>query len=193
MKKLIIGLYSFFCLGGLRLRGMKLPFSSYIGTGKHIKGANHITIGKNTRIRHHASLLCYSANNQQQLTPSLIIGSNVYINSGFKALVAAKLVIEDNVTIANDVSVITENHGLDASTASYLDNDLQVKDVIIHQGAWIGENAILLPGVTIGKKSIVGAGSIVTKDIPDYAMAVGNPARVIKKYNPTTKTWEKLA
>ncbi|MCT7525393.1 hypothetical protein N5T77_10065 [Aliarcobacter cryaerophilus] len=53
--------------------------------------------------------------------------------------------------------------------------------VVIKEGAWIGANSIILPGVTIGKNSVIGAGSIVTKSIPDFSVAVGNPAKIIKK------------
>lgn len=66
------------------------------------------------------------------------------------------------------------------------------KEVRIKSGCWIGEKCILLQGVTIGKKSIIGAGSVVTKDIPDYSIAVGNPARVIKRYNFESHNWERI-
>lgn len=192
MRKFLISVYSFFCLMGLRIRGAHIPFSSYIGPHRHVREAKHISVGKNTRVRYGSSLLCYSSYHQQRLIPSLRIGNNVYINTGFKAIIATDLIIEDDVTIANDVSVITENHGLQADTASYLDNDLSVSSVTIRKGAWIGEKAILLPGVTVGEKSIIGAGSVVTKSIPAYSLAVGNPARVIKHFNTETKKWEKV-
>ena len=66
------------------------------------------------------------------------------------------------------------------------------KKVTIGDGCWIGEKVIVLPGVTIGEKSVIGGGSVVTKDVPSYAIAVGNPARVIKKYNFETHKWENV-
>ena len=57
---------------------------------------------------------------------------------------------------------------------------LTCKPVLVKQGAWIGAGATILPGVTVGKNAIVGAASVVTHDVPDYAVVVGNPARVIK-------------
>jgi acetyltransferase-like isoleucine patch superfamily enzyme len=57
---------------------------------------------------------------------------------------------------------------------------------------WIGANAVITAGVTIGKHSIIAAGAVVTKNIPPYSVAVGNPARVIKQYNFTSQKWEKV-
>jgi lipopolysaccharide O-acetyltransferase len=64
--------------------------------------------------------------------------------------------------------------------------------VIISKNVWIGESVSILPGVRIGKASIIGANSVVTKDIPDYSIAAGNPAKVIKKYNFATRCWERI-
>jgi len=64
--------------------------------------------------------------------------------------------------------------------------------IVIEDEAWIGANVVVLAGVTIGKHCIIAAGSVVTKDVPPYSVAVGNPARVLKKYNPETKNWEKV-
>ena len=72
------------------------------------------------------------------------------------------------------------------------DRKLSAKPVIIHDDVWIGEMVSILPGVEIGKGSIIGANSVVTKYIPDYSIAAGNPAKVIKQYNFNTKRWEKI-
>ena len=76
--------------------------------------------------------------------------------------------------IAANVQIITNNHD------PYDLWILPCKQVLIKKCAWIGAGATILPGVCIGKHAIVGAGSVVTKDVPDYAVAVGNPAKVIK-------------
>lgn len=93
--------------------------------------------------------------------------------------------------MASDILVTSENHSIDPeSELLYMDQPLICSDVNIKDGCWIGEKVVIMPGVTIGKKSVVGAGSIVTHDIPDFCMAVGNPARVIKKYNFSSHKWE---
>ena len=78
------------------------------------------------------------------------------------------------------------------SQMPYMDQPLECKPVTIDDGTWIGEKVCILPGVTIGKKFIIGAGAVVNKSIPDYSMAAGVPAKVIKKYNFKTHSWEKV-
>lgn len=92
----------------------------------------------------------------------------------------------------NDILICDNNHGLNPLTASYRDVSLEVKNIKIGQGCWIGDNVCILPGVTIGEKVILGTGSIVTKNIPAYTIAVGNPAKVVKKYNMDVGCWESV-
>jgi acetyltransferase-like isoleucine patch superfamily enzyme len=101
--------------------------------------------------------------------------SNVlFINSNLLAMARGGITIEDNAMIAANVQLISNNHDpYDLCT-------LTCKPVLIREYAWVGAGATILPGVCIGRHAIVGAGSVVTKDVPDYAVAVGNPAKVIK-------------
>ncbi len=102
------------------------------------------------------------------------IGRNVYVNSNLLAMARGGIMIEDDVMIAANVSLISNNHD------PYERQVLTCKPVIVKQGAWIGAGATILPGVTVGKYAIVGAASVVTHDVPNYAVVVGNPAKVIK-------------
>ena len=88
------------------------------------------------------------------------------------------ITIEDNVQIAGNVSLLTNNHD------PYDRMILPCKPILIKKGAWIGANVVVLRGISIGKHAIVGAGSVVTKDVPDYAVVVGNPAKVVKMLDP---------
>jgi lipopolysaccharide O-acetyltransferase len=69
---------------------------------------------------------------------------------------------------------------------------LQTGPITIGEGCWIGQNVIVLPDVNIGDKCVIGANSVVTKDIPSYSIAVGMPAKVIKKYNFELHRWVKV-
>lgn len=102
------------------------------------------------------------------------IGRNVRVNSNLLAMARGGITIEDDAMIAANVQLITNNHD------EYDRKILTCRPIVIEKGAWIGAGATVLPGIRIGKYAIIGAASVVTRDIPDYAVAVGNPARVIK-------------
>lgn len=102
------------------------------------------------------------------------IGNDVFINSNLLAMARGGITIEDGVQIAANVQLISNNHD------PYDLSVLTCKPVLIKEAAWIGAGATILPGVCVGKHAVVGAASVVTKDVPDYAVVVGNPARVIK-------------
>ena len=72
------------------------------------------------------------------------------------------------------------------------DRGITTSPIHIGEHTIIGANVIVLPGVNIGKHCFIGAGCVVTKDIPDYCVTVGNPARIIKRFNPQTQMWEKV-
>lgn len=115
------------------------------------------------------------------LASNIHIGKHVSINPYFKCMSAGQVYIEDYVQIALSVSIITNNHDF------YDRAILTVQDTYIKENAWIGANSIILPGVTIGKNAIVGAGSVVIHDVEDNTIVAGNPARIIRKLNPNEK------
>ena len=155
-----------------------------------LSGLQNVTIGDNVTILSNCRIAVYGKKDNS----SINIGSRCYIAFGFTILSKDlnKITIGDDVLIASNVCITNENHGMNPeSKTPYMDQDITGNDVLIGDGSWIGQNVCILPGVTIGKKSIIGAGSVVTKSIPDYSIAVGNPARVIKTYNFNKHCWEK--
>ena len=111
---------------------------------------------------------------QMVCADKVVIGRNVFINSNLLAMSRGGITIEDDVMIAANVQLISNNHD------PYERQVLLCKPVHIKKGAWIGAGATILPGVTVGEYAIVGAASVVTHDVPDYAVVVGNPAKVSK-------------
>ncbi len=106
------------------------------------------------------------------------IGKRVFINSNLLAMARGGITIEDDVQIAANVQLLSNNHDI------YDRQVLTCKPILIKEGVWIGAGASILPGICIGKHAIVGAASVVTKDVPDYAVVVGNPAKIIKMLDP---------
>jgi maltose O-acetyltransferase len=93
---------------------------------------------------------------------------------------SAKVIIGSNVFFAPGVQIYTANHPLDATLRKTIENALPIT---IGNDCWIGGNAIILPGISIGNGCVIGVGSVATKNIPDNSLAVGNPAKVIRKLN----------
>ena len=138
-------------------------------------------------------LYAYSTHFSQKLNSELIVGNDVRVTSKCRITCAGKITIGNNVLIAPEVFITDHNHGMDPTDErGYSPQALDIADVIIEDGVWLGHRSTILPGVTIGKHSIVGANSVVTSDIPEYSIAVGIPAKVIKKWNDKEKRWERV-
>jgi len=108
------------------------------------------------------------------------IGKNVFINFGCTFLDLGGITIEDNVLIAPKVSLLSEGHPVSPENR----HALMVGHIHIKKNAWIGAGATILQGVTIGENAVVAAGAVVSKDVPDNAIAGGIPAKIIKTITP---------
>jgi acetyltransferase-like isoleucine patch superfamily enzyme len=115
------------------------------------------------------------------------IGRRVVIRSGCKLFgehpdIDLTITIEDDVLLGSGVNIYINNHRFDNVDMPIIDQGHYApKPVVLEKGCWIGANVIILPGVKIGKNSVIGAGSIVTRTIPAGVVAVGNPAKIISK------------
>jgi acetyltransferase-like isoleucine patch superfamily enzyme len=119
-------------------------------------------------------------------------GINIGDNSriGIGNVIIGPVTIGNNVILAQNIVMSGLNHNYsDVGKPIYLQGET-VATITIGDDCWIGANAVITAGVTIGKHSVVAGGAIVTKDIPPFSVAVGNPARVIKRYNFGAKVWE---
>lgn len=105
------------------------------------------------------------------------IGKRVFINHACTFLDLGGITIEDDVQIGPKVNLITENHPLDTANRK----TLNLKSILIKRNAWIGAAATILPGVTVGENSVVAAGAVVNKDVPDNTIVGGIPAKIIKR------------
>ena len=110
---------------------------------------------------------------------NISVGDNFYANHNVIILDVNKVTIGNNVLIAPNVGIYTAAHPLDCELRR--EGIEFAKPITIGNDVWIGGNVVILPGVTIGDNTIIGAGSVVTKDIPANVVAVGNPCRIVKK------------
>jgi len=108
----------------------------------------------------------------------LYIGDNVFINQGVRLVSGTSIIIENNVHIGDESLFLGEDfHSVDKN------NNPKKGLILIKEGAWIASRVIILKNCVIGKNSVVAAGSVVTKDIPDNVMVAGVPAKILKKIN----------
>lgn len=110
------------------------------------------------------------------------IGDNAYIRRYVTLGADSGIEIGDNVIISDFVSLISADHNYSDSDKLIADQGIKIEDkpIVIENNVWIGEKATILKRVHIGKGAIIGAGAVVTKDVPDFAIAAGNPAKIIK-------------
>lgn len=163
--------------------------NSSIVDHKMISPLGKLSVGKQCVIN--GELVCMAG--------SIDIGNYVVINQNTRIISACKIIIEDNVMISWGCNIIDSNmHSMhsadrlrDTQTAreafrthtigQNVDySNIVSKPIIIKENAWIGINAIIMKGITIGRGAIVGAGSVVTQDVPDFAVVAGNPAKIVK-------------
>ena len=120
----------------------------------------------------------------------VIIGNQTKI--GLSNTIIGPVTIGNDIRLAQNITLSGLNHNYQDIKTPIHKQGVSTAPIIIEDECWIGANVVVLPGVTIGKHSVIAAGSIVTKDIPPYSVAVGNPARIIKQYNLETKNWKKI-
>lgn len=169
---------------------------AYVGTdgiGKDcsLEGNEKLTIGKDSLVGKGSELLVYQNHFAQPLDGCLTIGSHVRMTARCRITCAGHITIGNDTLIAPDVFITDHNHGMDPELpGGYSPQKLTVRNVSIGEGVWLGQRVSVLPGAVIGDHSIIGANSVVTGEIPRYSMAVGSPARVIKKWDFDEKRWK---
>ncbi|WP_369600015.1 acyltransferase [Hahella sp. SMD15-11] len=132
-----------------------------------------------------ANVLYKSLKSNFAFANQISIGDNVSIGPGADFDGAGGITIGSGVIFAPGVKIYSRTHYYDGEKLEAIpfDNKVICKEVIIKDYVWIGRDAIILPGVTIGEGAVIGAGSVVSKNVPDGAVVVGNPARVVKYRN----------
>ncbi len=172
-------------------RKRRLDIKSNVSLGRSIRicGCGLLHLADKVRIEDGCSF-CFNPISEKK--PEIIIGEGSLIGKRNDFGCSESIVIEDYVITAPYVHYSDRNHGYEDIETPIMKQYTSVKGPIhIGRGSWIGFGVQIMSGVTIGKQCVVAAGAIVTKDIPDYCIAGGNPAKILKRYNFQTKKWEK--
>jgi acetyltransferase-like isoleucine patch superfamily enzyme len=150
-----------------------------------LQGGEYISIGDYVFVGKNSVLTTLASNYNDPFTPKIVIGNNVAIGDDCHFTAINKITIGANVLFGKKVTITDNSHGknsLEEIPISPIKRELYSKGpVVIKDGVWIGDKVTILPGVSIGANSIIGANSVVSKDIPEYCVAAGIPARTIKK------------
>lgn len=120
---------------------------------------------------------------------NLAIGENTFI--GIANIIIGPVELGSNIIIAQHVVISAINHQYENINVPIKDQGVHAGKITIEDDCWIGALCVITAGVTIGRHSVVAGGSVVTRSIPPYSMAGGNPAQIVKTYNPHTRQWEK--
>lgn len=151
-----------------------------------LDGVKFISLGKNSIIQAGGWLYCCPIDKQGG---RLTIGSGCIFGYNNHITAVRNVVIEDNVLTANNVYISDNLHSYKDISVPIMHQAVCFKGrVVIGRGSWIGENVSII-GASVGRNSVIGANAVVTCDIPDYSVAVGAPARVIKHYDQNTREW----
>jgi acetyltransferase-like isoleucine patch superfamily enzyme len=121
----------------------------------------------------------------------IVIGTRTLVGIG--SVLIGPLRIGHNVIIAQHVVFSGLNHGYEDVLTPIRDQKCTAAEIVVDDEVWIGANAVITAGVRIGKHAVVAGGSVVTKDVPPYAVVGGNPARLLRQYSPESQRWERVA
>jgi acetyltransferase-like isoleucine patch superfamily enzyme len=172
-----------------RRRFRELGNGSFIVSPFRIDGAPEIAIGVGTFVQRGVWLYCAGLDGELS---TLTIGARCVFGYNNHITAARDVSIGDDVLTANNVFISDSDHGFEDTTTPIMQQPLRVKaPVSIGSGSWIGENACVL-GASIGRNCVIGANAVVVTDIPDFSVAVGNPARVVRQFDPLSQQWRKI-
>lgn len=191
IKSVLLKIHSFILLVKTKL---KLGKKSRIQWGCTIEGGRYITIGDNSFIGKDAWLGCFDKVLNKKYQPAIKIGNDVSIGK-YCCITSINLIkISDGCLISEHFYASDHTHGYNPSLGISPKNQPLISKgpVIIGENCFIGYRVTILPNVIIGKNCVIGSHSVVTKNIPDYSMVAGVPAKIIKKFDFKLNDWIKV-
>ncbi|MEP6622843.1 MAG: DapH/DapD/GlmU-related protein [Acidimicrobiia bacterium] len=153
-------------------------------------GEPYIRIGRDVIVGPYCSLAAgVMPGHVPETNPVVTIGDRVLIGRGSGVVGHQSITIGDGVFTGHNVYVTDANHGYEDVHLTIGEQFAPPKPVVVGAGSWLGHGSIVLPGATIGEHVAVGAGSVVTGDLPSFSVAVGSPAHVVRHYDTDRERW----
>ena len=173
------------------VRNLLNPFIHKKGKGSLIRGRSRIDVFPYNKfiVGSYATIEDFTVINNG--SGDVIIGDGARVGIG--SVIIGPVSLGQGSGLGQHVFISGFNHGYQDGTKNSSKQNLDVKPVIIEEEVHIGANSVITAGVTIGKRTQIGAGSVVTKNIPPFSVAVGNPCKVIKQFNHEIGKWEKVS
>jgi lipopolysaccharide O-acetyltransferase len=185
----------------IRTRLFTLLLSSQfgqLGAGSRISppfrfgGLRGISLGQNVMIHRDCWIHVLGGHGDDSL-PKILIKSGAGIGMGATISAVRRVEIGEYVLLARNVYISDHAHAFENIAVPIVQQGVDhIAPVVIGEHTWLGQNVVVLPGVTIGKHCVIGANAVVNSAIPDYCVAVGAPARVVRQFDPTSRKWEKI-
>ena len=173
-------------------RGIRVGADAQFHGHKGIRIADDVVIGPRAILRAQESYPWTDP--PQAFTPSIEIGRGTFLSHDVHIACVHRIVIGEEVMLADRCYVADNTHGYEDPLRSVKSQPVRILgEVRIGDGSWIGSGCCITGPVTIGKHVVVGANSVVNRDLPDYCVAVGAPARIIKRWNAASGAWGREA
>ena len=182
------------------------PKNLTIDLPRNISGAERIFIGDDVALGPGSFLIAVTRypsrkmaspefpTEDQIFEPTLTIGNRVTATANLQVFAQQSVTIEDDVMFASNVFLNDGSHGYQTATVPYKYQPIfRVAPILVARGSWIGQNVVVMPGVTIGECAVVGANSVVTKSVPPRCIAAGSPARILKRWDEEQRCWVSVA
>ncbi len=158
-----------------------------------LSGMKYVQLGRNVIIFKNCRIELIPNYGNQRFEPQLIIGDYTQIHQNAHITCSRSITVGKNVVITSNVTITDINHLYTDIDIPINLQQIQVKPVEIGDQSYVYNNSVILPGVKVGKHCVIAANSVVSRDIPDYSIVAGNPAKIIKRFNTTTNIWEKAS
>jgi len=170
----------------------------YLGAGSRVFGSRYISVGTHLHINRHAWIEAVYSFRGQFFRPKIQIGNRFSASDRLHISCIEKIEIGDDCLFGSGVYISDHNHGVytgrqhSAPAQPPVDRELQSMGAVhIGSRVWIGDNVVIVGPLTIGDGAVIGANSVVKKDVPGNVIAAGMPVQVIKRFNPASGRWEK--